>query len=164
MDVRNWGMAKLMQLPDWCFGSRWNVVSCNTVAVGQTEQWIVDTPVPDTIVLWSIRVFGSQGDIATSWMKFAIGDHEPANDGEFDAFDRLFPGDLDRSVQEGAIPVVKYSMLEFTMRKPIQMDGRRFAIQMSNNHGSVGSFLAWVFEISSIPTEVPDWLVSGQGS
>jgi len=164
MDVRDWGMAKLMQLPDWCFGERWPIITCNTVAVGQTEQWIVEKPVPDRIVLWSVRVFGSQGDIATSWIKFALGDHEPANDAEFDAFERLFKGDFDRSIQEGAFPVVKYADISMTMRKPLEMNGRRFAIQMSNNHGSVSSFLAYVFEVSSVPSEVPDWLISDQAN
>jgi len=162
MDVSKWNFDKVMQLPDWCFGRQWPILSTNIVAPTAKKQWMVNKGVPNKMVLWEIRVFGSMGDITTSWYKLAIGPHKPASSAEFDTFERLFTGDMDLPEEESAIPVAKYQSTVIPMRRPIAMNGKRFCIQMENNHASVGMRLCFVFTISSIPKEVPDWLFSGQ--
>lgn len=162
MDVSKWNFDKVMQLPDWCFGRRWPILSTNIVTPANKVQWIVAKGVPDKIVLWELRVFGSMGDITSSWFKVAIGSNRPASDAQFDSFEKLFPGDYDKPQEENAIPVAKYQPMVISMRRPIDMSGKRFVIQIENNHASVGMRLCFVFVISSIPKEVPDWLFSGQ--
>lgn len=160
MDIRNWGLGQIMQLPDSCFGRRWLVITSRDIGTDATDEWLVNQPLPDRLVLWHISVGGLIPVAVRSWFKFALGDHEPANDAEFDAFQRLFPGDLDNTIEEGAILLGNIKPGELRCRMPLDVAGRRFAVQVNNKHESAIMHLRIAFTISSIPTEAPDWLVS----
>ena len=160
MDIRDWPIDRIMQLPDWCFGRRWLVLSCYSIIQATTAQWLVDDPLPERTVLWGFGIQGQYSPSSTSWLKLALGDHEPANDAEFDAFDRLFHGQLDNATEEGAIWLGWHSSVWWPMRKPLETAGKRFACQSANTHATVSTRLNLGFLISSVPKEVPDWLIS----
>jgi len=150
-----------MQLPDWCFGRRWPIITTFSIAPDSSIQYIVDQPLPDRIVIWSIGAWGNANATANTSVKYALGDHPPATQAEFDAFERLFKGDLDNVGEEGGIRLTASTMMKMTMRMEVRPQGRRFAIWMHNGHATVTQRITSVIEISSMPTEVPDWLVSG---
>jgi len=160
MDVRNWPLDKIMQLPDHCFGRRWPLITTNLVVPETTVQWLLSQALPDRCVLWGIHWWAGENGLYTNWLKFALGDHAPANDAAFDGFERLFPGDLDNTFEEGAILWTIHSSLGFDCRLPILAMGRRFAVQIANAHTTAGNTITIVFLVSSIPTEVPDCLLS----
>jgi len=161
MDIRKWPIDKIMQLPDWCFGSRWQIISSRDVAADTTDEWLAKPSLPEYIVLWRIAVTGYVNGGVRNIVKFAIGDHEPASDAEFDEFERIFKGDLENAVAEGGIMLHNYVALDLRMRMPIHSMGRNFAVQFTNGHETGWSNPVFSFEISSFPTEVPDWLISG---
>lgn len=163
MRIDNWPLGKIMQLPDCVFGRRWPVFTSQNIAGAATNQWMVEDPLPDRCVLWKICIT-NLGDVTdAAVVKFAIGNHEPANDAEFDAFPRLFPGNFDEPAFEGGIYLMRYSYPIIFCRMPIMTSGNRFVVQLQNRHATVMIRCTIIFEISSIPTEVPDWLISGPG-
>jgi len=152
-----------MQLPDECFGRRWAVISSHQIAADATDEWLVKQPLPDGCVLWGLRVIQGGSEAGVHWVKIALGDNEPVSDATFDAFERLFPGDFDNAAEEGAIYFMYPSPVDMQLRMPIVSMGRRFAVQAHNGNNLVIMNMCVVFLISSIPTEVPDCLLSGQG-
>jgi len=163
MNISNWPIGKIMQLPDEVFGRRWPVITSRSIAAASTDEWMVKTRIPNRLVIWEMLMNAWVDYEDLNWMKFAFGSHEPANDAEFDAFERIFEGDLDNATEEGAIYMPKMQMVRMQMRMPEEPSGNRFCIQASNVSASNAMQILVTFVISSIPTEVPDWILSGQG-
>lgn len=163
MDIREWPLDKLMQLPDWCYGSRWAIITNIRVAGVETLQWLVKDPLPDKIILWELGTFRCTVPAIYSWIKFSLGDHEPKNAADFDTFEPLFWGDLNNEVKSGAIYLNPTETIQISMKRGIETKNKQFAIQTYNAHASSYMVVSAKFIISSIPTEVPDWLFSGQG-
>ena len=160
MDISQWPLDKIMQLPDNFFGRRWPIITSRTIGPGSTDQWIIDTPLPERLILWNIFMNGTLIGLGDTWAKFALGDHDPLADVEFDAFERLFPGDYDYSVQEGAFYLGYRTVSTLFLRKPVEVAGRRFAVQAQNGDGANGNQYTFAFVVSSIPKEIPDCLIS----
>ena len=160
MDVKGWPLDQIMSLPDHCFGRRWPIVSSRAVGVNSLEQWLVHAALPDRCVLWQLQAYPAQYTAASCLFKVALGDHEPANDAEFDAFERLFPGNLDNAAGEGSFYVTGLFKVDIPMRLPIFPQGRRFVVQAFNSHATILLPIVMVFVVSSFPTEVPDCLLS----
>lgn len=160
MDVRNWPLGQIMQLPDYCFGRRWPVITSRRILPDATDQWLITVGLPDAFVLWAVRLWFYPPAIGTAWFKFALGDHEPADVAAFDAFEPLFPGDFENVIVPAAMYIPHYQPAGFECRMPVQVQGRRFAVQVFNGHATNILTFTAVFEVSSIPTEVPDCLLS----
>jgi len=161
MDVRNWPMGQIMQLPDCCFGRRWPVLTSRGIATDVTDQWLVGQPIPDRCVLWGLHIVLG-GSISTdSFFKLAFSDHEPADAADFNTFERVFRGDFDNAADEGAFYLEYGAELQIPMKVLLEPQGRRFAVQAFNGHESATKYFRAAFVISSIPKEVPDWLISG---
>lgn len=160
MDIRDWPLDQIMQLPDHCFGRRWPIVTSRNIAPTIIDEWLVKTSVPDKCVLWELSATSAPLTTLGAYCKFALGDHEPANDAEFNAFERIIQGDLDNATMEGAIYADRYCSLTIRMKNLLLPQGRRFAVQAHNPHATTTVPVTFFFIISSIPTEVPDWLLS----
>jgi len=100
MDISNWSIDRIMQLPDWCFGRKWNLITSYNVAKDTTEQWLVKQSLPERIVLWEFGQVNAIGEYHGAYIIPALGDHDPANKAEFDAFERIFKGDLENGTFE----------------------------------------------------------------
>ncbi len=159
MDISKWGLSQIMQLPDHLFGRRWPLIYSSTFPALVTSERLVNDPLPERIVLWEIRWYCEFLGNVVNYVKFALGDHVPANDAEFNAFERIFPGDLGNLVNEGAIEIDSENEFILPMRKPLVTSGRRFAIQAWSAWGLVPVKMTFTFLISSIPREIPDCLI-----
>jgi len=63
MDVSRWPLERRMALPDWCFGQKWWIgMTVGTTADGQVYFFISDLP-PDNFVVWDI-LFSPGGVVA----------------------------------------------------------------------------------------------------
>jgi len=163
MNISNWPTGRIMQLPDEVFGRRWPVITSRSIAIGLTDEWMCKTRIPNKMVIWEMIINAWVDYEDLNWMKFAFGNHEPANDAEFDAFERIFEGDLDNATEEGAIYMPKMQTVRMQMRMPEEPNGNRFCFQASNTSTTNTMQIAVGIVISSMPTEVPDWIISGQG-
>ena len=136
------------------------MITCREIGRRVTDEWIVKQPLPERTVLWHISIGGLIPLKPESWFKLALGDNEPTTAAEFNAFERIFPGDLDNNIEPGAIWVGENMLGELRCRMPLKTAGRRFAVQAVNQHATLKMYIRIAFTISSIPTEVPDCLLS----
>ncbi len=164
MDIRNWPLDKIMQLPDCCFGRRYPIVfSLLTAAIARVFR-ISEIGLPERCVLWEIWAYNWGGPIdglhINTRVSFALGDQLPANAGEFDALETMFP-EFDEISGDARITRVPLHLVN--LRKPYFTSGRRIVV--SFEPGSIDALTNTVgLIVSSIPTEVPDWLVLGKAS
>lgn len=163
MDIRNWPLARILQLPDWCFGRRWPIMLRLELGVAATGYLISDMALPDRCVLWEVIIKSIAVNAAQvsgrAEVQVALGDQLPAGATAaaiFAAYENMFPG------VEGlrnAIPSIgRLSKL----RTVYHAQGRRVVVFFDNRSTQTRDFIV-VMVFSSIPTEVPDWLISGAG-
>ena len=56
MDISNWPMDKIMQLPDSAFGTKFSVFMSGLAAAAATTFFISDFALPDRCVLWEVSI------------------------------------------------------------------------------------------------------------
>ena len=161
MDVRNWPMDRIMQLPDCCFGRRWPVVITTVQSGGGASYGISMQALPEWVVLWELRTWSKPTTAAADanqmhWY-LRLGDFLPVNMVQLNAMERVFPSAgyfaTDRWRFYGPTHWVR-------LRMPIHAIGRRFVALLNNDLAS-NAYLSMELTISSMPTEVPDWMISG---
>ncbi|MBA7469582.1 hypothetical protein ES707_04864 [subsurface metagenome] len=164
MDIRSWPLDKIMQLPDCCFGRRWPVgVYAAEGGIGQYYD-ISEAGLGDRCVVWQVTYAGGGNWEGVSSIALALGDVLPAGIAEFDALQPLFSdlgkrGAVRRAVDIGSGGVV----ITLQMRLPVHAQGRRIVALIEITAAEATGPQA-ILVVSSIPTEVPEWLISGQGS
>ncbi|MBA7684077.1 hypothetical protein ES703_92467 [subsurface metagenome] len=163
MDIRNWSMNRIMQLPDCCFGRRWPVGLSFGIRNADPVFDICEAALPEVCILWEVSLF-VRGLLQTSaGFLLALGDQLPTTEAEFFACETVFSGIEAPEAHRGEIEFDSHSGPHiFHIRQPVATAGRRFvgrAIRVLGETAGVQAFIV----ISSIPTEVPDWLISGQG-
>lgn len=161
MDIRDWPLDRIMQLPDCAFGRRWPIFTSEQLSPSTTVQWFVRQALPERIVIWQLVVLGGLRDNVGTWFKLALGDVDPATPEAFAAYDSIF-GRLTSAINFPlSIVVNQAGTYSVPMRFPIVTMGRRFCVEARNGHeGSADISLAIV--ISSIPREVPDCLLNSE--
>lgn len=163
MDISQWGIGRIMQLPDCVFGRRWPIIFTLHAAAEGSQYFISEIALPDVCVLWELYGFSSPlGSAVTpplSVTSIMLGDQLPTTDAEMALMEPLLPG-ADELV---ANMRSTRGRLELTRLKvPISAQGRRVVVRFQ-----VGSIVPVVLALglvfSSVPKEVPDWLISGPG-
>ena len=163
MDIRDWPLDRIMQLPEWCFGRKFPVC-CAAVAPVDTVVWdISEVGLPEMCVLWQANIDGYVFDGAASRMRIALGDQLPTTTAMMDALDPLING----MGMQGPGPrqigsVDTRGPLCMDMKMPISAGGRRLVVEVTAA-GTKAASVNVVLIVSTIPKEVPDWLISGQG-
>lgn len=160
MDIRNWPLGRIMQLPDHCFGRRWAVSVAQANEASQTNYDISEVALPDVGVMWEVGIygFGAIGQLCT--IRLAIGDQLPAAAAEMDRLEPLIMGlgfqgaDPRRIRLQWATPMVAVDL-----RMPIQAQGRRLVMEVVTDAGQVMDVIC-VIVVSGVPTEVPNCLLS----
>lgn len=155
IDIRNWPLDKIMQLPDWVFGAKfYNGHFGNQVGGGSTY-YKFPTPLPDRIVLWDIIGsvapetgvtyvlagwgLGSEVPTAATWRR---GDRLLANFVQInEAFDISMP--------------VGNIMHLGPVRLPIVTGKRHITANYSSQGGNEPEIHVTAV-ISAIPNEIPD--------
>jgi len=161
MNVSQWGIGQLMQLPDCCFGSRFEVVLGARVTAAATVYTISPMALPDKCVIWQASLFwpwfGTGAATILANVQVVLGDHLPIAAAEFNALEDVFPG----AENYGGGQFIFRQPVNLTkLRKPIAAQGRRLIVSFTQTTTAMIDMLA-AFVISSMPTEVPDCLLSG---
>ncbi len=161
MDIRDWPVERIMQLPDWCFGQRFPV-SVASADLGITIHHVISQlALPERFVIWEIVYTLRSVNAQQLFCCLALGDVEPVLEEQFIILEYLVPG-LGRPAPDGLqIDVASVgSPVRVTMRKPVHCGGRRLVGRFEVTAATPWGGCATVI-ISSFPTEVPDWLISG---
>ncbi len=162
IDIQHWPLDRIMQLPDHCFGRRFPVCLCPSSSSDVPGWDISEIALPETCVIWDLVMWVELVTVALTSFRLALGDQLPTTTAQMDALDPLFPGlghqgAEPRQVLFGAANVPIVSML----RLPVRSGGRRPVAEVIVAGPDPG-YLDVILVVSSIPTEVPDWLISGR--
>lgn len=164
MDIRNWPMEKIMQLPDCIFGQRY-IVSCNVEVDGEASSWdISEIAFPDICVFWTLGIYWYYHKGHVDYIRLALGDQLPTTQAMMSELEPLING----YGMQGPGPREIHSYLNSSqeivhMKKLISAQGKRMIIEGHSTGTGAVKVRAYV-EVSSIPKEVPDWLASELGS
>jgi len=162
MDITNWGIGRIMQLPDHLFGRKY-VIGCGGILSGAGNIFpISSVALPEWTVIWELRVWGYFSASGLHGIKFALGDQVPADADSFLRFEQLFadvgygagtPKDLYLDLN-GSINITG-------LRMPVHTAGRRLVMEMTNI-GAETILINSAMIISGIPREIPEWMLSAK--
>lgn len=160
MDISNWPLGRIMQLPDCCFGQRWPVgCSGNTLGISITFGVSMQA-LPERCVIWEVvyQVTGVAKQIC--YFDLRLSDVVPPDTFSWIAMERLIPG-IGQITGEGEnMPVDSgAACFRLTMKKPVQTGGQRMLGRFEFTTATPSIAVATVV-VSSIPKEIPDCLVS----
>jgi len=164
MDIRKWSIHKKMALPDWCYGPRWWIGDfVATTAAGVAYFFFSDLP-PDNFVVWDVIV--SQGGYAAATkidLTLCLCRQAPVV-GDIKTLTRL--------LRQFGTPGQAYDM-HFPPNTLSHLGPMRTFVE-ANNDGIGGALIlpsetancetTIAVLISSLPKEVPAWVVSGMGA
>lgn len=161
MDVRNWPADQLMQLPDSCFGVRTEIVMAARLGAAATVYVISPMALPDRCVIWQVQVeyppLGNAAAAVRVLVSLKFGDQLPVVAGTWGVLEDVFAG-LD--VIGGGHIVFRLPCNLTKLRKLVYPQGRRFVARFEQT--TVLTTDAQIcLVVSSVPTEVPDCLLSG---
>lgn len=160
MDIRNWPIDKIMQLPDHCFGRRWPIGLLGSPYLDNPVFDISEASLPDTTVIWKLSMWTSSLTAKPLFVEIRLGDHLPTTDAEFWAMEPVFSGVRDANNLPSSFEFNR-NMLIFTgdMKMAVKAQGRRLVVRfVADDPLAINIFVNIV--VSSVPTEVPDWLCS----
>lgn len=160
MDIRNWPMDRIMQLPDHCFGRQWPVaVHALSQGVGVYFD-ISEAGLGDKCVIWQAMYFVTGPFSSTTFVSLALGDVLPTTDAEFDALEPLFSDVGRRLAGRRVVDLAGLGLfVTIPMRLPVAAQGRRLVGRFQVVLEAVGPPAA-ILTVSSMPREVPDCLLS----
>lgn len=160
MDVRNWSMDQIMQLADSCFGTRY-LVSAHANSAGGEAAWdISELGLPENCVIWEFAIWAPAVAPGAHFCRIALGDQLPTTVAEMDVLEPLFPGFGVQGAGPRDIRLLSNAVTRVNkLRMPIHAAGRRVIVEVDP-----AATTAWwaqlLLVVSSIPTEVPDCLLS----
>ena len=162
MNIRGWPLDRIMQLPDCCFGRRWPIFFSDKRETAGDTFYISEFALPERCVLWEINFNWEQfvpvvGAYVKGSVGIALGDILPANLVEFIALESMIPG-ADQILTGGRVLVAD---MHLKMKNLYQVSGRRVVVRFYAP-GPTSWYATLGLIVSSIPTEVPDWLCSGR--
>ncbi len=160
MDVRGWPLDRIMQLPDHCFGRRF-VVSVHLVSITGVVGWdISEIALPERCVLWELVYFIGEDSANFYYVRLALGDQLPTTIAMMDALEPCFMGLGTQGAEPRKIQVKNSQSWAIRMlRQPIISMGRRLVGEVAAV-GAETIYANVALVVSSIPTEVPDCLLS----
>ncbi len=161
MHIGNWPLHKITQLPDWVFGARSTIIFSGITAGSSPNFFISDIALPDRCVIWHISALvATLGGVSVAViprLSLSLADILPTSDAEYVLLETVLPGVEER---QSGIRVFRPELNLCRVRYFFSPQGRRFTVRESFGAGQASTWnLAILF--SSIPSEVPDWLVSG---
>ncbi len=160
MDIRQWPLNRIMQLPDHCFGRRWVVGNSEYLEAAAVRWRLLPSGLPEKFVIWEVHLKLQSDDETNGSFFVSLGDVEPTSSAEFNALERLFSGLTMAGTRPGYMYVSNYTPVDLVnLKYPVDGAGRRFVLEIEQ--GAATSRVAiQQFVISAIPTEVPDCLLS----
>jgi len=159
MNISDWPLQRVMELPDHLFGRRF-LISCLSNVEAQATVWnISEVPFPELTVIWELQLITWEIENTRTIFRIAMGDQLPLNVGMMDLLEPVFPGfGLD-----GPEPRFIHSRdLQGThltrLKHPVRVSGRRLVCEFENTY-AYSSTMGVLMVVSSVPRSVPDCYV-----
>jgi len=161
MDISQWSLDKIMQLPDYCFGRRFPimaVVHTGGIGIG----WdISEIGFPEICVIWELHFSGRKPEGSTVLHRIALGDQLPTATAMMDGLEPLFPGFGAQGISPRVFLTKGEDILELRrLKMVVRTSGRRLVLEAENT-GAAASESRVIVVVSSIPKDIPSWFSSG---
>lgn len=160
MNIQNWGLGQIMQLPDYLFGRRF-LVSCSLDMKKAMMEWdISEVALPEMCVIWELYITGLHIYSTGIELRIALGDQLPTAVAEMDRLEPLFMGFGFQGPDPRVLNVHERARIALTrLRMPVAANGRRLVIEGVTSETDNGTIFVGIV-VSGVPKEIPDWLVS----
>lgn len=163
MNIQRWTVDQLMQLPACCFGRRWWVGCYCTEAGGDIAYFTAEEKMPEQFVIWGSMIsVSSPAPVNPVQLTFRLGDRVPVTAAEALAMDRLYKG-ISSPAQLYEFYHSQWDMTWMACERIFVQSVARRLIVVTIGDGVNAYHLTAAVLISSVPKEVPDWLISAQG-
>jgi len=161
MDISKWPLAKIMALPDWCFGQKWWVGTYIGTEAGAPTYFMIEESVPDKFVLWDVLV-STTGHTAATHANLTLRlCRQTPTAANIRIFRRLMTNlSIRTQFYDVHLPPIATTHLG-PMKNLVEADNDRIggALKLVLETATCENQVACL--ISGIPREVPDWVVSG---
>lgn len=160
MRIDDWPLDRIMRLPDWCFGRRHWVGTYAGATNGHVSYWLVEEQLPDKFVVWSIMMCCNCPLMLNGFrVTVRLGFRVPVDAAEVLGLERLCKGiSRPNIVYEFYVNPNGLTYMN-QQRLLIESTGRRICLMVNGDQENPYESTVGVL-ISSVPKEVPDWLVS----
>ncbi len=157
MDISNWPMDRIMQLPVDCLGTRFTIIFSDAQPAVGDDIYFNNLALTDRCVLHEIHASIGSSTVNVSSpiasLALVLANRQPANLTEFLTHDNLLTG-IDEETSD--IQQFRTPMHLTRLKLPILAQGRKVALKFSIEGVFAAHFnVALVF--SSIPREIPDF-------
>ena len=161
MNIEDWPMNEIMQLPDEVFGRRWPYSMSDLDFDIIKSYTIHETKLPEWIVVWECYLVVTREIPSTADMSLALGMNLPTSDAEFEELEKLFPYWYGSTAGRGWVTVPGTAPVRMEKGKVlIHSAGRRLILGCQRVVGTAtGSIVT--LTLSGVPKDLPRWLKSG---
>ena len=156
-------LDEMLRLPDHVFGRRY-VISCAITAEQDTVVWdISEMSFANIAMIWGIHIWSTEPGINTDWIRLAIGPRLPASVAEMNLLPDLIQGLGYQQARPRRISInyVGYQQI-INLRTVVHANGGHLILEVDAMVTQATDVTVAVVT-SSIPKEVPDWIISGRG-
>lgn len=162
MDIRSWPIDMIMQLPDCCLGRKFRVF-VEAASPGDDEVWdISEVALPDKCILWGLSMLTYTTYTGYRDFRLALGDQLPTTEAQMNVLEPLIAGLGITEAEPRSITLCPGLNFEhYTMKQYLPAQGRRLVLGVRGFPLKITLIRASI-EVSSVPTEVPDCLLSAQ--
>lgn len=159
MRIDNWPLDRIMRLPDWCFGRRWWVGEYMGSTQGRAYYRIGDEELPDKFVVWGVLI-SARSPVCLEALRLTmrLGTILPAAPAEVNGMDRIFEGISIHTITY-EFYVNQNGVTWINCERIIHESGGRRLVLISNGDQTIAYEMTAGMLISSMPKEVPDWLI-----
>lgn len=162
MDIRDWTMSEVMQLPDWCFGERWWVGEYCGHVNGRAYNIVGTEQLPDKFVVWGVLIAcRSVNCLEAMRLTIRLADNQARFAANILAHERLLKGISIPSIYFEFYPNQNGVTWVNCERQLVESMGKRLAMS-ANGDQTIAYEMTVGVQISEVPRQVPDWLV-GKG-
>ena len=160
MNISDWPLGQIMDLPDHCFGRRF-LIGCCCRGGGQSESWdIAEVPFPEVSVIWNLYIQSSVKMNVDNGIRIALGDQLPTSALQMDRLEPVFYGLGVQGPGPRHILVEGYgNLIDVPLRMPIRTAGRWLCCELGVGPATT-EWVNCILTVSSIPREIPDCLIS----
>lgn len=156
MDIQNWGIGRIMQLPDYCFGRRF-LVSCTVTGGDAAAAWdISEIALPEQCVLWEIRAFCDSAAVDITSFRLALGDQLPVTTAIMDGLEPLINGlGAQGPGPRAIVPSLDGRMQWNKFRQNIASASRRLILEATGAATKTPTIMVGIV-VSGVPRSIPD--------
>lgn len=149
-----------MQLPDCCFGPRWPIGVDMRVSGTAIVLQMSDGVFPDKAVIWEVLIDSDSPSVGHFYFLMGYAEDINYSLAEFYNVPPILRGVSRQGHVNNLFECDTYFKIALrNLKIPVETQNKHLVVLLRNTDLIVVAFRVWI-TVSSIPTEVPDWMVS----